>query len=84
MTDKSGVHLSTRKLHADQLIIEVMRVMYTWGQDKVPVYKDDILLGTVSSSEILKFLNNEDEKNLYYHKLNYTMESLLMLKNKHR
>jgi predicted transcriptional regulator len=83
MTEKSEFHLPFNKLYADQLVIEVISYMQSCGQDQLPIYQDDHLLGIISYSEIINFLHHKPENNLFYHKLNYTIESLFVLKNRY-
>jgi len=69
-------------LHTEQILIEVIALMNSSGENSLPVYDDNkTQLGTISLSDILIFLEHESEKNLYHHKLNYTVESLLVLKH---
>lgn len=81
MNDKSVTVLLISKLYASQLVAEVIFYMSIQELGKIPVYRDDFLIGIISYSDILNFLDDEPEKNLYFHKLNYTIESLVLLNN---
>lgn len=69
------------KVHAERIIFEVITYMNNIGEGYLAVYSDNnTLLGEVCVADLVAFLEHEPEKKLYYHKLNYTMETFLRLK----
>jgi hypothetical protein len=64
-------------LQADQLVIDVLKLMiktdeYTWS-----VYDSQDCLGSITFEDIIKFLTRSNEAPLLYHKLNYEMRALM-------
>ncbi|RZK78579.1 MAG: FecR family protein [Pedobacter sp.] len=52
--------------------------METYGIDSLPLYHEDKLSGYISRSELLEFLGDEnDEENVYFHKLNFNIGTAL-------
>jgi predicted transcriptional regulator len=64
-------------VNADQLIIDVLKIMISKDQYKLPVYDAGYCMGFISFADIMEFLARADESALLYHKMNYEMRALL-------
>jgi predicted transcriptional regulator len=76
-TDSSPEEPAPCAVNADQLVIDVLKLMFSKDQYKVPVYDAGYCLGFISFAEIVEFLARAGESALLYHKLNYEMLILL-------
>jgi hypothetical protein len=68
---------SENLVQADQLVIDVLKLMISSDEYVVLIYDAQACVGSISFEDIIKFLTREDEAPLLYHKLNYEMRSLI-------
>ncbi|EDM36225.1 hypothetical protein PBAL39_20119 [Pedobacter sp. BAL39] len=74
-----GIDDIVTPIQAQQLLIDAVRIMCKSGTHRFMVFEGTEVLGTLSASEISKFLYHNKQKDLIAHKLCYTMESFLSL-----
>ncbi|MHA4893573.1 FecR domain-containing protein [Pedobacter sp. PWIIR3] len=66
------------KLDARMYIGEVIEIMRDKELDHLPVYENNEEIGVVFYDELLKFLGDpDDESNVYFHKLNFNLSTVL-------
>lgn len=73
--------LQPARLNGESILVEVIEWMKKNADCQLPVYNSgNSFLGMISLNDILIFLEHDTQSELYYHKLNYTLESLVALK----
>jgi len=67
-------------INPEQLVMEVIEVMLQSEQYKLPLYRNGSLEGIVHFKDLIGFLVEDREgHNLLLHKLNFTLESALIV-----
>jgi CBS domain-containing protein len=64
-------------IQADQLVIDVLKLMISTDEYELPIYDAQACVGSITFEDIIKFLTRTDEAPLLYHKLNYEMRVLI-------
>jgi predicted transcriptional regulator len=76
-TDSTSSEFAPCAVNADQLVIDVLKLMFSKDQYKLPVYDAGYCMGFISFADILEFLSRAGEGALLYHKMNYEMRILM-------
>lgn len=67
-------------LHSEQLVIEVIDIMLKQELYTMPVFYNKKYIGVVRFKDLISFLTHEErEENLIFHKLNYSIESVMIM-----
>lgn len=69
--------VNRNSLESNQLLFEAVDLMLKSDIYNIPVYKQDVKIGDIEFSDITKFLSEDSEMNLLFHKLNYTVSSFM-------
>lgn len=68
------------RLHSEQLVIEVIDIMLKQELYTMPVFYDEKHIGVVRFKDLISFLTHEERgENLIFHKLNYSIESVMVM-----
>ena len=68
------------RLHSEQLVIEVIDIMLKQELYTMPVFYNEKHIGVVRFKDLISFLTREERgENLIFHKLNYSIESVMVM-----
>ncbi|ETZ21399.1 hypothetical protein [Pedobacter sp. V48] len=67
-------------LHSEQLVVEVIDIMLKEELYTMPVFYNKKHIGVVRFQDLISFLTHEERgENLIFHKLNYSIESVMVM-----
>src|SRR5688572_3444682 len=67
-------------LHSEQLVVEVIGIMLKEELYTMPVFYNKKHIGLVRFKDLISFLTHEERgENLIFHKMNYSIESVMVM-----
>ena len=67
-------------LHSEQLVVEVIDIMLKEELYTMPVFYNKKHIGLVRFKDLISFLTHEERgENLIFHKMNYSIESVMVM-----
>lgn len=68
------------RLHSEQLVIDVIDIMLKQDLYTMPVFYSTRQIGVIQFKDLINFITHKEHgESLIYHKLNYNLESVLVM-----